>query len=148
MAGRSHGMANNDKVIKRIIRELETEEFYEKFPKELKAYLYDYYGEDPWPDPFTMEDIHCGIRESALAYIAGKLDVTIKPPLEKAREEIQYLRDLYGDAMRNIQDLESYINELHELLWSNGLEGSRMIHSETGIHEGTYADYNTFDNLL
>jgi len=135
-------MAVNDKEIKRMIKEQETYEFRQKFPKELKAYLYDCYGEDPWPHQYSMDDLYNGIEADARAYIMGKLDVTIKPPLEKAGEEIQYLRELYGDAMCNIQDLQNYIDELHELLWSNGLEGSRMLHSESGIHEGTYAEYN------
>lgn len=135
-------MAMNDKEIKRMIKEQETDEFRQKFPRELKAYLYDQYGEDPWPYEFSKEELYGGIKADARAYFRGKLDVAIKPPLEKARMEIQYLRDLYGDAMCENRDLQNYIDELHELLWSNGLEGSRMLHPESGIHEVSYAEYN------
>ena len=136
-------MAINDGEIKRIIKTQETHVFRQRFPKELKAYLYDSYGEDPWPHSFSREDLYSGIEADARAYFMGKLDVTIKPALEKKKAEIQGLRELYSDAMRDIQDLEKYIDELHELLWANGLRGSRMLHSESGKHEGTYAEYNT-----
>jgi len=136
-------MAINDMEIKRMIKNQETYLFHQRFPKELKAYLYDSYGEDPWPYSFSEEDLYGGIKADAQAYFMEKLDVTIKPALEKKKAEIQELRELYSDAMGDIQDLEKYIGELHELLWANGLEGSRMLHPESGIHEGTYAEYNT-----
>lgn len=136
-------MAINDKEIKRIIKVQETYEFHQKFTRELKAYLYDSYGEDPWPDQFSVEDLYCGIKADARAYFMGKLDVTIKPPAEKAKAEIQHLRGLYGNAMCKIQDLNHYIYELHELLWVNNLEGGRMLHAEYGKRKGTYAEYNT-----
>jgi len=41
-------MATNYKEIKSIIKILEKDYYYyEKFPKRLKDYLYDYYGEIP-----------------------------------------------------------------------------------------------------
>lgn len=138
-------MGINDPEIKRIIRIQESYEFRESFPRELKAYLYDTYGEDPWPYEFSKDEIYGGIKADAQAYFKGELDVTLKPSLEKARNEIKYLRDLYGDAMCENRDLQNYINELHELLWAHGLEGSRMLHDESGEHKGTYAEFNSLD---
>lgn len=136
-------MAINDKEIKRIIKNQETYIFRQKFPGELKEYLYDQYGEDPWPYEFSTSDLYSGIKADAREYFMGKLTIDIKPPLQKARMEIEDHRDLYGKAMCENRELQNYIDELHELLWSNGLEGSRMLRPESGIHEGTYAEYCT-----
>ncbi len=57
-------------------------------------------------------------------------------------DEIRATRELYGEAVREKLDLEAYVDELHELLWAHGLEGRFMLHDETGIHEGTYAEFN------
>lgn len=107
-------MAINDKEIKRIIKVQETYEFHQNFPRELEIYLYDRYSEDPWPFELTPNDLYREIKADAHAYFMGKLVVTIKAPLEKASIEIQHLRELYGDAMCDIRDLQSYIDELHE----------------------------------
>ena len=135
-------MGSNDPEIRQAIKVQEKRFFYEKFPKELKAYLYAEYGEDPWPYGFEKDEIFNGILADAEAYFHGKLDVTLNPLL-KAQEEIKYLRELHNDAMCENWDLQNYIAELHELLWANGLEGSRMLHDESGKHEGSYAEFNT-----
>ena len=110
-------MGINDLEIKRIIKVQETYAFRQRFPRELKAYLYDTYGEDPWPYEFSKDDLYGGIKADVREYFMGKLEVTVKPPLQKAREKIEYLQGLYGDAMREKRDVKGYIDELHELLW-------------------------------
>jgi len=134
-------MGINDPEIKRIIKLQEKHFFYQKFPKELKAYLYAEYGDEPWPYGFGKDEIYSGIQVDSQAYFNGKLDVKLNPLL-KAQEEIQYLRELHRDAMCENKDLQDYIDELHELLWSHGLEGSHMLHDESGKHDGTYAEFN------
>jgi len=135
-------MATNDKEIKSIIKILETDYYYyEKFPKKLKDYLYDHYGETPWPYGFCQE-LFCEIQADVNAYFKGNLDITITPPLDKAKAEIQELRVMFCDAMLEIQDLKDYIYELHEILWSNGLSGSRMLGILSPIRTGTYEDYS------
>ena len=134
-------MATNDKEIIRIIKALEANEFLQKFPRDLRAYLFDNYGEDPWPHCLTEVDLYYGIFEDAKAYFHGKLDVTITPPLDKAKAEIQELRSMYCEAMCDRRDLKDYIDELHEILWANGLSGSRMSPWESGLRRATHADH-------
>lgn len=70
-------MGINDSKIRRIIREQEAYVYRQKFPWELKAYLYDTYGDNPWPYEFSKEDIYSGIKADTRAYFMGKLDVTL-----------------------------------------------------------------------
>jgi len=140
-------MGMNDHVIKELINDLEIRAFWRTFPKELELFLLDRYGEDPWPHEYTKDDLSFYILRDTTAYFYGKLDITIKSPLEKAQQEILELRSMYGDAMRELLDLEEYLNEVHELLWSKGVISSRMIPNESGIFEGTYAEHNSLDNL-
>ncbi len=124
----------------KMIKVLETYTFNRPFPTELKRFLKDRYSEEPWPYEYSEQDLYANIKEDAYAYFAGNLDVAIKTPLDKKELEIEYLRDLYGDAMCEINDLQKYIEELHELLWAHGLESSRMLHSDS--HVGAYAEAN------
>lgn len=123
----------------RIIRNLETYTFQRTLPKELKVYLNDVYSEEPWPYEYSEQDLYTNIKQDINAYYAGKLDITIKTPLQKLELDNEYLRSLYGEAMTEIQDQSSYIDEIHELLWANGLEASRMLHSE--VHIGSYKEF-------
>lgn len=62
----------HEREISRSIRTQETCVFGRKFPEELKAFLYEAYGEDPKVCGFTPEDIYGGIKADAAAYFAGK----------------------------------------------------------------------------
>ncbi len=129
--------------IKYNIKVLETTVFYQKFPKPLKVYLLETYKYGNWPYGYHEGELYGMIFQDARDYFNGKLDTTIKPPIVNALEEISNTRDQFGEAIRTVNDLEEYIDELHEMLWANGLEGSRMLHDETGEHKGTYAEFNT-----
>lgn len=63
----------HEREIGHSIRDQETYIFKRKFPGELKAFLYEAYGEDPKVCGFTLEDIYGGIKADAAAYFAGKL---------------------------------------------------------------------------
>lgn len=121
-----------------MIKSLETYTYRQRFPEKLTAYLKDRYSEEPCPYEFSEQDLAINIRKDVDAYFAGTLDTTIRTPLQKLTEQIEDLRELYGQSMREIHDLNSYIDELHELLWAYGLESSRMIHRNT--HVGTYKE--------
>ncbi len=133
-----------NKEIRYMIKLLESRGSFPKFPRELKAYLYDSYLYGNWPCGYDHGDLYSHISSDARAYFNGKLDVTVRPPMERAMDEIQDLREMYGKTMAEKNDLEDYIDELHELLWSHGLEGSRMLHDASGEHKGTYAEFNSF----
>lgn len=125
-------------ITNQMIKRLEKYTYKQGFPEELIAFLNDKYSEEPWPYEFSEQDLYSNIKRDINAYYAGTLDTTIKSPLQKFSDEIEDLRLLYGQNMDEIRDLNSYIDELHELLWAHGLEGSRMIHCDT--HTGTYKE--------
>jgi len=122
----------------RMIKSLETYTYRQRFPKNLTTFLKDRYSEEPWPYEFSEQDLVNNVRKDVNAYFEGTLDTTIRAPIQKLTEQIEDLRELYGQSMEEIRDLTCYIDELHELLWVHGLESSRMIHSDT--YAGTYKE--------
>ena len=133
-----------NREIREAIRIQETTIFGRKFPRELRRYLYSEYLYGNWPYGYTENGLFRSIYADARDYFDGRLEVHPLPsPMESAMEEVASARDYYCDAMSQIHDLECYIDELHELLWQNGLESSRMVHDSSGEHKGTYAEFNT-----
>lgn len=122
----------------RMIKSLETYTYRQRFSKELTAYLKDRYSEEPWPYEYSEQDLFANVMDDIDMYFKGKLDTTIRTPVQKLTEQIEDLRELYYQSMYEIHDLNSYIDELHEWLWAHGVESSRMIHSDT--HAGTYKE--------
>ncbi|MDP3981810.1 MAG: hypothetical protein Q8Q33_10405 [Chlamydiota bacterium] len=121
-----------------MIKSLETYTYRQRFSKELTAYLKDRYSEEPWPYEYSEQDLFANVMDDIDMYFKGKLDTTIRTPVQKLTEQIEDLRELYCHSMYEIHDLNSYIDELHEWLWAHGLESSGMIHSDT--HAGTYKE--------
>ncbi|MCD8370036.1 MAG: hypothetical protein LUC94_06890 [Clostridiales bacterium] len=138
-------MVTLSREIKRIVRVQETCLFYRRFPRRLKTYLLAKYEYGEWPYGYPEDDgsLFSRIYADALSYFNDDFDATIEPPMVRAIKEIESTRELCCKAMQEKMELEAYIDELHELLWANGLEGRQMLHDETGEHKGTYAEFNT-----
>lgn len=112
-------------INKRFIRELE-EARGEIFTNELKRYLLVEYAQEPFPCEYTEQDLYTNIEKDIRDYEAGKLDITVKSPFERRREEREYLQDLCIEKFCEIRELEEYIAELENILSKHGLESSRM----------------------
>ena len=95
-------------------------------PGEFKKYLLVKYGQEPFPYEFTEQDLYANIERDVCDYAKGKLDITVKRPSERLREECDYLRDLCIEKLCEIRELEGYIAELEDKLTQHGLTTTRM----------------------
>ncbi|MCD8232759.1 MAG: hypothetical protein LUD14_13340 [Clostridiales bacterium] len=98
-----------NKEIRCIIKVQESDGSFPKFPQDLKRYLYDRYLYGNWPWGYSYGELYSYILDDAWAYFNGRLDTTVKPPVERTMDEIQDLRELYGNTAAEINDLENYI---------------------------------------
>ena len=87
----------------------------------LKRYLLIKYGEEPFPNVYSEQDLCINICRDMESYESSDLDVTIKSPIERNEEEIEYLRHIYMKKCCEMRDLEKYITELENILRKNNL---------------------------
>jgi hypothetical protein len=112
-------------ITKAIIRELEhTCRRY--FPTDLRRYLLVKYSEEPFPYEFSEQDLYTSIWNDIRDYESGKLDVAVKRPLKRWKEERNHLQDMYIEKCCEVRDLEEYVAQLETILSEHGLESSRM----------------------
>jgi len=71
-------MTLNDKWIK----ELENQRM-KPFPKQLKNYLLDEYGEEPFPYGYSEQDLYTHVLKDIEAFESGKLAISPRSPEEK-----------------------------------------------------------------
>lgn len=112
-------------ISKTIIKELENT-YRRLFPNDLKRYLLVKYAEEPFPYEYSEQDLYTNIWNDINDYECGKLDVTIKSPSERWKEERDYLQNLYIEKLREARDLAEYVDELELILSKHGLQSSKM----------------------
>lgn len=108
-----------------IVKELENT-YRKRFPDELKRYLLVKYADEPFPYEYSEQDLYTNIRHDICAYEAGKLDVTVKSPSERWKEEREYLQNLYIEKACEARELADYILKLESMLSEHGLESAKM----------------------
>lgn len=112
-------------INKKIIRELENT-YRMLFPNDLKRYLLVKYSEEPFPYEYSEQDLYINIRKDVHNYKCGKLDVIIKSPSERWKEEREYLQNMYIEKLCEVRDLAEYVAELEHILSQHNLQSSRM----------------------
>lgn len=112
-------------ISKKIIRELENT-YRMLFPNDLKRYLLVKYSEEPFPYEYSEQDLYTNIWNDVNNYKCGKLNVTIKSPSERWKEEREYLQNLYIEKFCEARDLAEYVAELEHILSQHNLQSSRM----------------------
>lgn len=122
-------------INKRAIQELE-HNYRMVFPGELKKYLLVTYGEEPWPNEYSEQDLYTNIRNDIDAFQSGRLDTTIKSQSEAWQEERDYLRKLYIEKCCESREQQEYINELEGLLSKYGIESDQMMARRLEIKNG------------
>jgi intein/homing endonuclease len=118
-------------INKKIIKELENT-YRAFFPNDLKRYLLVKYAEKPFPYEYSEQDLYTNIEHDIRDYDAGNLDVTLKSPSERWREEREYLQNLYIEKSCEVHDLEEYVAKLEHMLLKHGIESSRMTEQRIG----------------
>ena len=108
-------------INKRIITEFE-HTYRRFFPDDLKKYLLTKYSQEPFPYEFSEQDLYTNIEKDIRAYEAGELDVNVKSPSQRWKEERETLVDLYMGKCYEIDHLEEYIAKLEHSLSDNGIE--------------------------
>lgn len=112
-------------ITKAIIKDLE-HTYRRTLPIDLKRYLLVKYSEEPFPYEFSEQDLYTSICDDIRDYDYGKLDVTVKRPSERWKNERNYLQGIYIEKCWEVHDLEEYVVELEAILSKHGLESSRM----------------------
>ena len=109
-------MIINDQIIKNVEEYLRT-----PIGENLKRYLLVKYAEEPFPYVYSEQDLHINIRRDIESYECGELDITVKSPIARKEEEIEYLRRIYMDKCHEICLMEKKILELESILRKNNL---------------------------
>jgi len=107
-----------------IIVILETEIFERRFPLKLKQYIIDEH-ESKWPHVTLLDTMYSDAFQSVEAFYSGKLKLKARTTKERLTAQLNSVIQAYGDAQREIMDLNEYIDELHGLLSENGIGSSR-----------------------
>lgn len=126
--------------VKRVIKSMEMNALSQHLPKDIKRYLLDTYGDDPWPYEQSEQGLVENMHRDISSYFEGKLDVHIKTPLEKAESEKKYFIEMWSETMTDLSDMRNYVEKLHDILRKNNLDGPRFI--GRGIDHGTYRDFD------
>jgi len=69
--------------------------FDDKMPKDLRAYLFDRYAEEPLEGDLVPQFFYPLVISDIRKYIRGELDTTLRTELRKLRERYDELSDMY-----------------------------------------------------
>lgn len=91
-------------------------------PEDLEAYLLEEYSEEPFPYEYTEQDLYEQIRKLVKKYHEGLLDVTLKGPELRLKQQYDALKDEYIDAMFKMRGLEDEVAKLKTMLMERGVD--------------------------
>ena len=87
-------------------------------------------AKNPFPHTYDEIGLYKCIFRAIEAYEAGTLDVKLRSPEERWKDEKEYLQDLYIEKLNEVRDLEDYIIELEKIIFNHGLETQEMIEKQ------------------
>lgn len=90
-------------------------------PEDLEAFLLEEYADEPFPYEYSEQDLYEQIRKLVMNYHRGLVDVTIKGPELRLKQQFESLKDDYIEAMCRIQSLENEVKELRGMLLERGV---------------------------
>ena len=79
--------------------------------KPLEVYLLATYEDEPFPYEWSEQDLYEQIRKLAMTHKKGKLDTTVKPPIQRLRERYEELQGEYMDLAFDVQALLHILEE-------------------------------------
>ena len=100
---------------------------WKPIPNELKQYLLITYSQEPFPYVYSVQDLYENIRKDIAEYHSGKLDIAVKHPADRWREEREHLKTLYIEKAYEGRELTDYVEELERILLQHNIESSRMV---------------------
>jgi len=100
---------------------------WKPIPNELKQYLLITYSQEPFPYVYSVQDLYENIRKDIAEYHSGKLDIAVKSPADRWREEREHLKTLYIEKAYEARELADYVEELERILMEHNIESSRIV---------------------
>lgn len=71
----------------------------------LEAYILAEYGEEPFPNTWSEQDLNEQIRKLVVVYNTGKLEVSVKTPYQRLQKNHEALKQVYIDLIYETVDL-------------------------------------------
>lgn len=90
-------------------------------PESLEAFLLEEFGDEPFPHEYSEQDLYEQIRKMVMDYHKGLVDVTLKGPELRFKQQFETLKDEYIAAMYKIRDLEDEVKKLKGMLLERGV---------------------------
>jgi hypothetical protein len=87
-----------------------------KMTEELKSYIIQEFGTEPFPYIWSEQDLYENIRKLIIDYWNGSITIKLKTPNEKLRDDYNDLQDMYIEKLGEINSLESKIQDLEKTL--------------------------------
>lgn len=88
----------------------------------LEAYILDEYGDEPFPNIRSEQDLYEQIRKHVKKYMEGNLSVKIKTPEERWKEQREYLFDLYLRSEKRLHDLSEHLYQLEKIMKAHEID--------------------------
>lgn len=102
-------------VNKNIIRKVA--EYHNVFlEKDFIDYIYQVYGHEPFPHERDEQGLYQGVTNLVEKYKDGNYSFRLKSKDERIQEEIEYLKDLYIENMRELSDVKEILFERTQIL--------------------------------
>jgi len=71
----------------------------------LEAYILSEYGEEPFPNTWSQQDLFEQIRRLSIVYKTGKLELSLKTPYQHLLQKHEALKNAYIDLIYDTVDL-------------------------------------------
>ena len=99
---------------------------WKPIPNDLKQYLLLTYSQEPFPYVYSVQGLYENIQKDIAEYHSGKLDITLKSPADRWREEREHLKTLYIEKAYEARELANYVEELERILLEHNIESSKV----------------------
>lgn len=99
-----------------FIKALAWDYFNGEMPEDLRAYLYDRYGEEPLEGDLSPQFAVPAIRGDVKRYLSGELDTAVRTPLQKLRDRYDELSDITCSFARTCMEQGKELRYLSDFI--------------------------------
>jgi|LGVF01.2.fsa_nt_gb hypothetical protein len=89
--------------------------------KDFEQFIYQEYGQDPFPYEYSEEDLYMQISKLVGDYKKGGFEFKLLTPMEKLIQENCIIKDICIENIREVNHLNEQLDELKEVIINNGL---------------------------
>ena len=128
-----------------LIKELAHKHFNGRMPSELRAYLYDQYGEEPLAGELAPQFFFPSIESDIKKYKTGKLNTSVRSPIEKLQDRYEELSDITSQLAEELSHYRADYRYMHDFIaWmhlDNNYKEFREKAYETSTEENPFLHY-------